>query len=158
MATAHFSERLQAQKPLTWKPDTKRQMEMARTYEEAEFALEEGILSHLRAKRMRELEAYTVKNCWKNKNYNYLQAEKCESFHLQNDYKLGLLQSFTKDHLWKHSLSHETCWKNGRFEALDRIEKDREFVKCHEKWVSNMREKVVPDLEQRAKEPFGRSD
>ena len=71
------------------------------------FKLEEGVISHLKALRMKELDKYIMKNCYKNKDYNYLQAEKCDEFHIEKDYKLGLLNSYAKDHLWKHDLDYE---------------------------------------------------
>ena len=41
--------------------------------------------------RQKELTQYKIKNCYQNKQYNYLQAQVCENFHDANDYKLGLL-------------------------------------------------------------------
>ena len=80
--------------------------------ERAKFDIEDGIVLKLQVQRQKELEQYVVKNCYQNRTYNFLQAQKCEEFHYKNDYKLGLLKTFFNDHITKHIKSYEQCWKN----------------------------------------------
>ena len=107
----------------------------------------------MQAVRQRELEEFAVKNCYQNKTYNFLQAQKCEEFHYKNDYKLNILKTFFNDHIVKHLKNYEACWKNDQFAALKTNEdKDLAFVQCHDKWVNNLRENIVPDFETRIRD------
>ena len=94
-----------------------------------------------------------MKNCYQAEEYTFQQAEQCEQFHMQNDYKMNLLNTFWRDHIWKHEMEHERCYKNERFHGLSsNEEKDRSFLACHNKWVKNLKEKVTVDLKARAHE------
>ena len=54
----------------------------------------------------RQLEGLVAENCYGKKSFSYLEAEQCEKFHMTNDYKLNLINSFWKDHVPKHVLSY----------------------------------------------------
>ncbi len=134
-----------------WTVDVKYFKHALDALERAKFDIEDGVVLKLQATRQRELEQHVVKNCYQNKTYNFLQAQKCEEFHYKNDFKLGLLKNFFNDHIIKHLKQYETCWKNPDFEALrTNEERDLAFVSCHEKWIAHLRENVVPELEGRA--------
>ena len=142
-----------ANSPASWSVDVKYFAEALQAVERAKFEIEDGIVLKLQALRQRELEEYVVKNCYQNKTYNFLQAQKCEEFHYKNDFKLNILKTFFNDHITKHLKNYETCWKNPEFDALKANEdKDLAFVQCHGKWIANLRENVVPELEGRVRE------
>ena len=136
-----------------WAVDVKYFKQALESLERAKFDIEDGIVLKLQAVRQRELEQFVVKNCYQNRTYNFLQAQKCEEFHYKNDYKLGLLKTFYNDHISKHLKHYELCWKNSEFEALKtNEERDIAFIECHDKWLGNIRENVVPELENRARD------
>ena len=136
-----------------WNVDVKYFKQTLDALERAKFDVEDGVVLKLQAQRQKELEQYVVKNCYQNKSYNFLQAQKCEEFHYKNDFKLGVLKTFFNDHIIKHLKQYEQCWKNSEFEALKTNEdRDLAFLECHEKWLGNLKENVVPELEGRARE------
>ena len=136
-----------------WQVDVKYFRKALDALEAAKFELEDGVILKSQILRQKELEAYVVKNCYQNKTYNFLQAQKCEEFHYNNDFKLNLLKTFFSDHVAKHLKQYESCWKNAEFENLNtNEEKDLAFVECHDKWVANLRENVVADLEVRVRD------
>ena len=144
--TNHFEKRLNSTKR-EWKLNEQYQFEAEDAIDSAKFKLETGMLAYLTAKREKELSAFILKNCYKNKDYNYLQSQKCEEFHLDNDFKLNAIKKFNEEHLWKHNLSWKECFTNDKFESTESIvEKDRAFLKCHRGWLKNL-DSVVPDLE-----------
>ncbi len=135
-----------------WKVDIKYVRQAWDVLERAKIDLEGGILLKLQALRQKKLDEYVIKNCYQNKTYNFLHAQMCEQFHQKNDYKLNILESYFTDHLPKHLNEYQQCWKNPEFESLKTIEeKDLAFIECHDKWVKNIKENVVSDLETRAK-------
>ena len=137
----------------SWAVDVKYFRKALEVLEAAKFELEDGIILKQQILRQKELEEYVVKNCYQNRTYNFLQAQKCEEFHYANDFKLNLLKTFFSDHIARHLKQYETCWKNAEFESLNtNEEKDLAFVECHDKWVANIRENVVPELEGRVRE------
>ncbi len=139
--------------PNAWSVDIKYFQRVLDAVQKAKFELEDGIILRLQVERQKQLEQYVVKNCYQNKTYNFLQAQKCEEFHYKNDYKLNILNSFFNDHIVKHLNEYEKCWKSPEFDRLNKIEdKDLAFLECHERWVNNLRNNIVPDLEIRAKE------
>lgn len=136
-----------------WTVDIKYVKQALDTLERAKADLEDGIILKMQALRQKKLEEYVIKNCYQNKTYNFLQAQKCEEFHYKNDYKQNILSNFFNDHLPKHLTEYQQCWKNADFERLKTMEdKDFAFIECHDRWVKNIRENVVPELEVRAKE------
>ena len=86
----------------TWSVDVKYLKQALDALERAKFDIEDGIILKLQAVRQKELEEFVVKNCYQNKTYSFLQAQKCEEFHYKNDFKLGILSSFFNDHIPKH--------------------------------------------------------
>ena len=55
----------------------------------------------------------------------------------------------------KHLLAYEKCHSGAAFEALPtNVDKDREFLACHNKWVSNLKTNVAFDLEVKARQLF----
>ena len=137
----------------SWNVDVKYFRSALDALERAKFEIQDGIVLKLQAVRQKELEEFAVKNCYQNKTYNFLQAQKCEEFHYKNDYKLNILKTYFNDHIVKHLKSYESCWKNDEFQSLKTNEdKDLAFVQCHDKWLRNLRENVVPELETRVRE------
>mmetsp|Transcript_5645 Transcript_5645/g.7549 ORF Transcript_5645/g.7549 Transcript_5645/m.7549 type:complete len:91 (+) Transcript_5645:269-541(+) len=81
----------------------------------------------------------------------------CHDFYEKNDFKLNLLKSFVRDHMTKHLVSYEKCYSGDAFEALtSNEEKDREFLACHNKWISNLKSNVALELDVKARELFQR--
>ena len=137
----------------TWAVDIKYFRQALNALERAKFDIEDGIVLKLQAVRQREIEEFVIKNCYQNKTYTFMQAQKCEEFHYKNDFKLNLLNTFFNDHIPKHLKQYETCWRNEEFDALKTNEdKDLAFLQCHEKWLGNLRENVVPELETRVRD------
>ena len=136
-------------------------LESTKKLDELKYELDEGIVNYNIAKRERELDAYILKNCYKSAkfDYTYLQSQKCEEFHRNNDYKLNLLNNFSRDHLWKHAIEYERCYKTFELSQMaNDIDRDRSFLACHNKWIDNIESKVKGDLIQRATELFNKDD
>ena len=75
---------------------------------------------------------------------------------MNNDFKLNLLNSFFADHMTKHFQSYEQCYMSASFNALpSNEEKDRAFMKCHNKWLSDFKSNVAFELEVKARDMFG---
>ena len=137
----------------TWAVDIKYFRQALNALERAKFDIEDGIVLKLQAVRQREIEEFVIKNCYQNKTYTFMQAQKCEEFHYKNDFKLNLLSTFFNDHIPKHLKQYEACWRNEEFDSLKTNEdKDIAFLECHDKWLGNLRENVVPELETRVRD------
>ena len=102
-------------KASTWTVDAKYIKQATDAIERVKIDLEDGIILKLQAERQKNLEEFTIKNCFQNKSYNYLQALKCEQFHHSNDFKQNLLASFFTDHLGKHLNEYEQCYASPEF-------------------------------------------
>ena len=128
-------------------------------FDHAKADLETGILAKFRALRMQELDRLVNRNCYKNKNYNFLQAQKWASYTYENDYKLGLLNNYTRDHSWKYMLDYKNCTRTDEFKSLPSlVEKDRVYQECHEKFMNQWKDRIVPELSERAKQLFESTD
>ena len=137
--TAYFAERLSKLGTYEWKPNLVFEREHLKLLEDAEQDFEIEVASHIRDRRHRELEAHVLKNCYQNKDYTYLQAERCEKFHMDNDYKLRLINKFFKELIWKHALEHEKCSRGAHFDSLPSVEaKDLYYLECNKKWMEAM--------------------
>ena len=103
--TAYFQQKLEKYKPINfmWRENEKMKKEAYNATEQVAYAVRHGILLKYEALRMQELDRIISRNCFKNKDYNYLQALKCEEYHYNNDYKLGLIDRFIMDHIWKYT-------------------------------------------------------
>ena len=119
-----------------WYENEKMKLEAEKAFEHAKVDVDHGLVEKYKALRMKELDQFVNKNCYKNKQYNFAQAQRCEQYHFENDYKLGLLNSFTKDHIWKYMVDYKNCTRSQEFKSLDNIvEKDRAYQKCHDKFM-----------------------
>ena len=119
--------------------------------------LEEGILTKLRLQRQQQLLTTLSDRCYKSNDYTYAQAMQCHEFYEKNDFKLNLLNSFVRDHMAKHFISYEKCYTGAAFDSLpSTADKDRAFLECHNKWISNLKSNVAFDLEVKAREMFQR--
>ena len=98
-----------------WFPDVKYIKQTFDAQDRARHDLENGILLKLKHLRIKEIEEHTIKNCFENKSYNYLHAQKCAEFHRLNDYKINLMERFFADHMIKHNINYEMCWNNAQF-------------------------------------------
>ena len=140
-----------------WKIQPKSLMQVANAVERVNMDLEEGILTKLRLQRQQQLLSTLSDRCYSSNDYTYAQAMACHDFYERNDFKLNLLKSFVRDHMAKHFVSYEQCYSGDAFEALPTPEeKDREFLQCHNRWISNLKTNVSQDLELKARELFMR--
>ena len=120
--------------------------------------MNEGILAKYRVLRTKQMEGLVAENCYAKKSYTFLEAEQCENFHMINDYKLNLINSFWKDHVPKHVLSYKSCITETGIEQMETIaEKDKAFADCHENWVKDFKNVQSQDLELRARKLFGKN-
>ena len=79
----------------------------------------------------------------------------CHDFYEKNDFKLNLIKSFVTDHMTKHLQAYEKCYSGESFAALQtNEEKDREFLSCHKKWISNLKNEVAFELDSKARTLF----
>ena len=136
-----------------WEIELRQQKEIEATLLEAKTRLEEGVLLQLRLQRQRDLNKLVASKCYQRKDLSYEQAEKCEEYYINNDFKLNLLSRFTSDYLPKHLISLERCIKGDEFTSLPSLaDKDRAFLACKENWRANLQATVIPELEAKAKE------
>ena len=139
-----------------WKPDQKYLIEAQSAMKRTQANLETGILTKYRVLRTQQIEGLVVENCYKKKNLNVLEAEQCDHFHHQNDYKLNLLNTFFKDHAAKHILSYQQCEREvANLESI--AEKDKAYADCHNNWLSDFKNNQSEDLELRARKLFGKN-
>ncbi len=138
-----------------WKPDTKFEQEAASLSQRVQYELESGILTKYRVLRTRQLEQVAAQNCYGNKSYTFLEAEQCEKFLMQNDFKLNLIKDFYKDHHAKHYLSHQACADQAN-EASTIVGKDKAYADCHNAWVSDFKQNQSQELEARARALIGK--
>ena len=103
--TDYFQAKRQRFQPMNfiWKENEKLKREANIAADHVVEEVRNGILLKYEALRLQELDRIISKNCFKNKEYNYLQARKCEEYHMENDYKLGLINRFIMDHIWKYT-------------------------------------------------------
>ena len=71
--------------------------------------LEEGILQKYKVLRTKQLEQNISANCFGDSKLTVWEAEQCEKFHYDNDYKLKIMGSFWKDHIPKHVKAYQSC-------------------------------------------------
>mmetsp|Transcript_25690 Transcript_25690/g.39499 ORF Transcript_25690/g.39499 Transcript_25690/m.39499 type:complete len:99 (-) Transcript_25690:264-560(-) len=74
-----------------WKPDVKFENEASSLSQRVQYDLESGILSKYKMLRTRQIEQLASQNCYGNKNYTFLEAEQCENFMVENDFKLNMI-------------------------------------------------------------------
>ena len=136
--------------------DTKYAKQMLDTVERVNVDLNEGILKHCAAQRLKHLLPVISENCFSASNdLSYVHARTCEGYHLEKDYKLNLMKSFVRDHMVRHSTEYAQCYTSEQFQALDDVAaKDEHFLDCHNRWIRRMREEVTPDLEEKAAKMF----
>ena len=139
----------------TWAIQPKTLVQVTNAIERLTMDLEEGILTKLRLQRQQQLMGTLADRCYTNNNFTYAQAMKCEEFYTKNDFKLNLLDGFVRDHMTKHFQAYERCYTGDAFAALPtNEEKDRAFLACHKKWVSNLKSEVTYELEVKARQLF----
>ena len=79
---------------------------MKNTLERVAYDLNEGILANLKAKRVQYLEKHAIETCYAKNDYTFQQAERCQKFLIDQDFKLNLINNFTTDHLVRHVQSY----------------------------------------------------
>ena len=99
-----------ANSPDSWTLDVKYFQKAYDEIEKVKFGLEDGIILRMQVERLKYLEQQIIKNCYQNKTYTFMQAQKCEQFHIQNDFKLNLLKNFFNDHIVKHINEYQMCF------------------------------------------------
>ena len=139
----------------TWQADPKLEREKNAVFERVAYELNSGILQTLRLQRERDLNGVIAEQCFAD-DFNYLQAARCEKFVRANDFKMNLIQNFAKDHLVKHQLAYDAeCINSDEMKALGSVvEKDRAYVYCHNHFLRRLRQDVLPDLEEKARDLF----
>ena len=66
------------------------------------------------------------------------EAEQCEKFHFENDYKMNAITNFWKDHISKHIKDHNKCM--GALDAHSTVAaKDRAYADCHNGWLRDFK-------------------
>ena len=138
-----------------WQYDVKYQTQVRDVLARVQADINDGIILHLQAKRMQYLEKHVAEKCYKNNDYTYLQAAKCEQHYYNNDFKLNLLESFVQESMVPHLREYQGCFTEPAFtRAATAEEKDRVFLACHNRWTSNLRTNVSQELEVKARELF----
>ena len=138
-----------------WRIQPKSTQQLMDAVERVKTDLEEGILGKLRLVRKQQLLDTLADRCYKNNDYTYAQAMMCEQWYEKNDFKMNLLDSFVRDHMTKHLLNYEKCYSGAAFDALPSNEdRDREFLACHNKWISNLKSNVALELDVKARDLF----
>ena len=158
--TDYFQSKLKEFGNLTnkWSENEKLTREAKIAFEHAQVDVEFR-LDKYRALRMQELDKIVNKTCYKNKEYNYLQAQKWEEYHVNNDYKLGILNNFTKDYIWRYMLDYQNCTRTDEFKSLPTtVEKDHVYLTCHNKFMEQWKGGIQEELSAKAKEIFEGSD
>ena len=96
------------------------------------------------------------KNCYESSKYTFAEAQMCETFHYDNDYKLNSIKTFWKDHVSKHVKSYQEC--NKASASLATIaDKDKAFADCHKDWIREFKTNQSQLLEVRAREFLGKN-
>ena len=55
----------------------------------------------------------------------------------------------------KHLQSYEKCYSGEAFDSLpSNADKDREFLSCHKKWISSLKNDVAFELDMKARSLF----
>ncbi len=72
-----------------WTPDHKYLMEVSDVIKRASMDIHDGILTKFSTLRTRQLEAKIGETCYSKKNATLEEAESCEKFTFDNDYKLN---------------------------------------------------------------------
>ena len=55
----------------------------------------------------------------------------------------------------KHLQAYEKCYTGEAFSSLpSNADKDREFLSCHKKWISNLKSEVAYELDMKARSLF----
>ena len=70
-----------------WQPDQKYDLELVEILKRSKSDLSGGILARFSALRQRQLDVSIAQNCYTKKSLSYMEAEMCEKFHYENDYK-----------------------------------------------------------------------
>ena len=92
-----------------YSPDLKYSLEFKDTMDRAKNDLNEGILLKFRMLRTKQLESLVASNCYENSKFTLNEAEICQKFHFENDYKLNAIGSFWRDHVSKHIKDYQKC-------------------------------------------------
>ena len=138
-----------------WQLDIKYYLQAQDALDRLQTDLQEGVLQKMTLLRQQQMEKTIASKCYKNNDYTFLQAQKCEEFHYKNDYKLNMIRTFVPDFMTKHLKDYEQCWTGPEFTALaTNEEKDRMFLQCHKKWIRNLKENVSVGLEAKAYQSF----
>ena len=138
----------------TWQPGDEQMREASDTMHRLRVTLEEGALLNAKEKRNQQLERAVHSTCYSSKNdLNFLEAQKCEQFHYQNDYKLNALKNYVDDHTVGIIKDYQSCINS--IESINNnADKDRAFLACHNDWVKHVSTNFTQDLEARAFELF----
>ena len=101
-----------------WKLDVKYYLQAQDALERLQTDLQEGVLLKASLLRQQQMEKTIASKCYKNNDYTFLQAQKCEEFYYKNDYKLNMIRTFVPDFMTKHLKDYEQCWTSPEFTSL----------------------------------------
>ena len=140
----------------SWTLDAKYAKELVETMQRVSTDLNEGIIKHCKARRTQQLQSIIADKCFSASNdLSYVNAKACESYLLEKDYKLSLMNSFFSDHMAPHTKSYLQCYTSEQFNSIeDAAAKDQHFLQCHNRWIRNLKQEVLPDLEEKAAKVF----
>jgi len=150
--TEYFKKRVQNINRIhKWKLSLHYLWKTYQALEDVKDELESGIILKASILRQKELYEHVNKECFQQKQYNYLQAKKCESFFFSNDYKLNLISSLFKDMAMKKIIEFESCYESKEFYSAETLEeKDRLFQACYDKWVVGLKTGFKKEVEEKA--------
>ena len=95
-------------------------------------------------KREQELDIIARDKCFKNSALTFMEAQKCNEWVREKDYKTNLLKKFAKDHLVHHEIAYDaTCVNGPEMQALKTMaDKDRYYKECHTAFVRRLKLEV----------------
>lgn len=112
-----------------WRPDASYVKQAQDTFDRISYQLDDGILLKQRAKREQELASKIASKCYERDDLDFVQAQQCERFVRDNDYKMKMINGFKQEFLSKTWLDYIECHKSKDLHALKtNVEKDKQFV------------------------------
>lgn len=99
----------------SWQMDPKAVIQVKDAMERVQSDLEEGILKKLALQRDQHLLTAINNKCYKNNDLTFMEAQMCDQFYQNNDFKRAALSNFVEDHMTKHILEWDSCFNNNKF-------------------------------------------
>uniref|UniRef100_A0A7S3CWM8 Uncharacterized protein n=1 Tax=Strombidium rassoulzadegani TaxID=1082188 RepID=A0A7S3CWM8_9SPIT len=142
----------------SWAPDSQYYLEFSEVMERARLQLDQGILLKLSILRQRQLEKLAIEKCFKDSSLNFSEAEVCETFLYDNDFKLKALNNFYSENTVRHVKEYMACRNDPQvLEQNTLVGKEKAYMQCHNEWVKNFKSNTVYELEERARKFLGKN-